>query len=370
MRSLIVTDSRIWTAETEYAVAVASAERDNGWEVTFAAPAGEAVLRAAGEGLPVVRLPGEDPVRSPADFLADVRFVSGMIRELECDVVHSSRSAAHLACALAAGTATALVHLRGDARRPRSNPPNRFLYRRLTDLVIVSSERIRDWVVNGLRVPSDRVYRIHAPIDVGRFAEAGSRPETRSAIGVPRDARLVVNVARIAPIKGQHVLVRAMSRVVAEHSDAVLVLVGEPWSGEPEGVLELSRGLGIEGAVVTTGTTDDVPAVLAEADVCVSSSVGSEENSRAVSEYMAAGRPVVATRVGVVPELLSDGETGLLIEAGDPEALGKAISETLGSPERASEMGEKAASFARSNLSREAFATRLARALGAVGARG
>ncbi|MBD3349123.1 MAG: glycosyltransferase [Candidatus Eisenbacteria bacterium] len=368
MRSLIVTDSRIWTAEAEYAMAVACAERDNGWEVTFAAPPGDAALRAAAEGLNTVRLPGEDPVRSPADFLADVRFLSGLMRDRSHDVVHSSRSAPHLACALAGREGASLVHLRGGARRPRAGPLNRFLYGRLTDLVIVSSERIRDWVTTGLRVPSDRVRRLHAPVDVRRFAEASRKPGTRLDIGVPADARLVVNVARIAPIKGQHVLVRAMSRVVADHPDAVLLLVGEAWSGEPEGVLGLARALGIEGAVVATGAIDDVPALLREADVCVSSSLGSEENSRAVSEYMAAGRPLVATRVGVVPELVSDGETGLLVEPGDPDRLGEAVSELLGSPERASELGVKAARFARSRLSGEAFAEGLDRALASAGA--
>ena len=366
MRSLIVTDSNIWTAETEYALSVATAERAMGWDVVVAAPPSSDAAEEAARELEVVRLPGSEPGRSPADLLADARFLSALVRERGFDVVHSSRSAPHVACALAVGGRAPIVHLRGGASRPSSGPLNRMLYRRMTASVVVSSGRIRRWVTERLGMPSGRVHRIFAPIDVDRFASAKG-VGVRESLGIDPDARLVVNVARLAPVKGQHVLVEAMAEVVAERHDVVLVLVGEPWSGEPEAVRSLARRLGIDGSVIAAGRRSDVPQILVEADVCVSSSLGSEENSRAVSEYMAAGRPIVATAVGVVPELLDGGRNGALVEPGDPAGLASSIAELLDAPGRGAAMGERASSFAREHLSREAFREGIANVLGNIG---
>lgn len=378
-RSLVVTDSRIWNAETEYACAVAGAELALGWHVTLAAPRGSAALgsrdvsrwrpgngRAAGS-VQLEELPGAEPGRSPADFLADVRFLSGLTSRGAYDVVHSSRSAAHVAAALGTGRRAPLVHLRGGARPPRGHAVNRFLYGRATAAVVVSSERVGRWVVDGLGVPPARVHRLFAPVDVDRFESTARAPRLLAELGVPEGAALVVNVARLAPIKGQHVLVEAMARVLEDHPRAFLLLVGEAWSGEPAGLTRRARDLGIERSVIASGRRDDVPAILKEAAVCVSSSLGSEENSRAVSEYMAAARPLVATRVGVIPELVEDGVSGLLSEPGDPVSLASGISRMLGDPDLATRAAVSARAFAHEHLSPEAFGRGIVRALESVG---
>jgi glycosyltransferase involved in cell wall biosynthesis len=380
-RSLIVTDSRIWTAESEYAVAVADAEAALGIEVTVATPAGSAEAVSgrrrpdgrgsdAEAGLRYMELPGADARRSLSDLFADVRFLSALTRAHRFDVVHSSGSAAHLSVALAVGRRAPLLHLRGVSRAPRTNAGNRLLYRRLTDAVIVPSARIRTWVVDALRVPPDRVHRILLPVTDDRFVEQPADGSLRRELGIRARVPVIVNVARLAPVKGHDVLLTAMVDVVRSFPDARLVLVGEPWSGQPERLRELARDLGIEEAVVFAGRRDDVPRFLAEADVCVCSSRGSEENSRAVSEYLAAGRPVVATTVGVIPELIRDGSSGLLVAPDDPAGLSRAIVSVLGDGDRATRMGDEARRTARERLSVDAFGELLSAALDAVRATG
>ncbi len=361
--SLVLTDSMIWTAETEYALSVAAAESGLGWDVTLAAPRGSAAASRAGASVALAELPGDAPGRSPADFVADARFISGLWAETRFDLVHSSGSASHLLAALAVARRAPLVHLRGGAQQPRRSTGNRFLYGKMTTSVIASSERIRSWVVDGLGVPAARVHRVLAPVDLAAFAGAAPGPGLRSELGISEEARLVVNVARLAPIKGQRVLVEAMPEVVRECPDAVLVLVGEAWSGQPAALLGRAQELGLGASVVATGRRNDVPAILAEAAVCVCSSVGSEENSRAVSEYMAAGRPVVATRVGVVPELVEDGVSGILVEPGNSERLAAGIIRMLTDEHFAVCAGARAREFAERELSREAFAARIAAAV-------
>jgi glycosyltransferase involved in cell wall biosynthesis len=367
MRSLIVTDSRIWTAEAEYARSVAAAEAQLGWDVTLAAPAGSAVAEASSANVRVVELPGSDPGRSPADFLADVRFLSAHAGDGDYGVVHSSRSAPHLAAALAVGGRAPLVHLRSGAAMPRAHAANRYLYRRRTASVVASSERIRKWVVERLGVPRDRVHRILAPVSIESGAPAPSVATVREEFGVDGDAPLIVNVARLAPIKGQHVLVGAMASVVREVPEAVVILVGEPWSGEPEGLMGRARELGIERSLIVTGRRLDVSRFLAEATVCVSSSVGSEENSRAVGEYMAAGRPVVGSRVGVIPELVEHGVSGLLVCPGSVAELAAAIVRLLSDAGLRDRLAGEARAFALRELSPDAFARGIAGAIESAG---
>lgn len=365
--TLVVTDSAIWNAETEYALAVAAAEAAMGCDVTLAAPRESVALERAPGGIRVEELPGESLSRSPADLLAAGRWISGHLHETATAVVHSSRSTAHVVTALAKTPSAKLVHLRGGAAPPRPGAFNRLLYRRRTDAVVASSGRIEMWLRGRLGLPPDRVFRIYLPVDVERFA-AGSDPSgVRSEFGITGEAPLVVNVARLAPVKGHGVLLEAWAQVARRQPSAVLLLVGEGWSGQPEALSSLARKLGIEARVRFAGRREDVPELLAAADVCVCSSIGSEENSRAVSEYMAAGRAVVATSVGVIPELVTEGETGLLVPPSDLNALAGALLELLDDSRRAGSMGDAGQKRARAICSRRAFAGRLVEVLAAVG---
>ena len=367
LRALVITDSLIWTAEAEYAVGFARAEAAMGIDVTFACSLPDLVTGPLASEVDVRRMPGASPSSSPADFLAAVRWTSRLVDKVRPDFVHSSRSSAHLIAALAVGSRAPLIHLRGGASRPRGHALNRFLYRRCTRAVIASSGRVRDWVVERTRVPGERVHRILLPVDVHVFGLSAPPGVLASDLGVDASAPVVVNVARLAPIKGHDVLLEAMAEVAQEVPGARLVLVGEAWAGQPEGLMRQAAALGLSGSVVFAGRRDDVPAILAEADVCVSSSLGSEENSWAVSEYMASGRPVVATEVGVVPELVMDGTTGVLVPPGNADALATGIIAVLADPETAARMGRAGRERAVETLSREAFAGRLSSVLSQVG---
>jgi glycosyltransferase involved in cell wall biosynthesis len=369
-RALVVTDSRVWTAETEYALSVAAAEASGGTEITIAAPGDGPVASAAAGRFGFEPLPGSEPARSPADFTADARFLARLVGGRGFDVVHSSRQTAHVLAALSVGRSTPLVHLRGSARAPAGHAANRFLYNSPTDAVVVSSGRIERWITERLRVPPERVVLLHAPVGDRWFGAAGRGVPVRSELGVAESDALVVCVGRLAPVKGHEVLVDAMAAVIRELPETRLVLVGEPWSGQPEGLRGRAERLGIGASVVFAGRRDDVKRFVDAADVCVSASVGSEENSRAVGEYMAAGRPVVATRVGVIPELISDGETGRLVEPGDAVAMAAALLDLLRDPETGRTLGAAARLEAESSLSSGAFRRGVESVLERVGVRG
>ena len=367
MDALLVTDSMIWTDETEYALSVASAEASTGLSITIAAPSGSAIALRAPECIRLMELPGAEPARSVADFTTCVRWLASVVRTERPRIVHSSRATAHLMIVLACGKSVPIVHLRGGATPASRHMLNRHLYRFMISAVIASSRRVESWVSDGLGMDASRVFRIYAPIDTERYAASAPDTELRSELGLSPESRVVVNVARLAPVKGHDVLLDAMQIVLRRVPEAVLVLVGEPWRGQPEGLMRRAERLGIASSVRFVGRREDVPRFLALADLCVSSSTASEENSRAVSEYMAAGRPVVGTGVGVIPELIVDGDTGLVARPGDEKELADCMVALLTDAEHARRLGVAGRRRAEELVSRGAFSLSLARVLDHVG---
>ncbi len=365
-KSLLVTHSSRWNGETEYAAGLVKAEIRMGMDVTVVAPPDSAFTGELASAVRVLELPGPAPSRSPVDFMRDLAWLARLIGRGGFDIIHSSRATAHFLTGCAVWKRVPLLHLRGGAKKPYGHPFNRYLYRHLTDGVIVSSSRVEGWVRKHLHVPAERVHRILAPVDIGRFRPAPPDPDLFRELGVPGGSPLIVKVARLAPVKGHDHLMEAMASVHRRFPRAVLVLVGNPWEGQPGRLRRQAEELGIGGAVVFAGRREDIPRFLASAAVCVSSSIGSEENSRAVGEYMAAGRPVVATRVGVIPELVVDGETGFLVPPRDPGALAAAIADVLADPDRAARMGQAGRLRAAGEFSEETFDRRLGAVIEAV----
>jgi len=363
LKVLIVSHARRWNGETEYALAAARAEARMGMEVTLAAAAGATFARYLEPSILSLELPGPRPDRSPLDFCRDLSWLAKLIGRGGYDLIHSVRSTSHLLAALAGRGRAPLIHLRGGARGPSGHFFSRFLYRRLTDAVIVSSPRIRDRLLEKVGMPEDRVHLLLAPVDAEIFRPAAPETGFFRELGIAPGTPVVLLVGRLAPVKGHRVLLKAMQRVSREFPRATLVLAGKPWQGEPENLKRLAAELGIADRVVFAGLRQDIPRFIAAASVCVLSSLGSEENSRAVAEYMAGGRPVVATSVGVVSALVADGKTGYLVPPGDSAVLGDRIADILREPERGRRMGEAGRAAAVEKFSAEVFAAALERIL-------
>ena len=173
--------------------------------------------------------------------------------------------------------------------------------------------------------------------------ELGVRPAPPAAPVVPAKRPLVVLVGRIADWKGQDVFIRAAALTRDAFPLARFQIIGAPLFGEYEYEASLHRlcaELGVEDRVEFLGFRSDVPALLAEADVVVHASTLGEPFGQVVIEGMAAGKPVIATDGGALPEIVLPGKTGLLVPMGDAPAMGEAISALLSDPVRARAMGE------------------------------
>lgn len=175
-----------------------------------------------------------------------------------------------------------------------------------------------------------------------RVAPTAAR-EVRRELGIEPDSPLVVHVGNIRPGKGHDILVDATAALLRDRPDVTVVSVGgEKYSGDLARLHTRVRDAELEGALRFLGPRRDALAFIAAADVYVNPSEV-EGLPVAILEAMALGRPVVATGVGGVPELLTDGENGVLVPAGYPKALAEAINELLGSPRMQAQMGKSAA---------------------------
>jgi glycosyltransferase involved in cell wall biosynthesis len=149
-------------------------------------------------------------------------------------------------------------------------------------------------------------------------------------------------IGRISPWKGQHIFIRAAAQVQRYFPHARFVIIGAALFGEEkynEEVRTLPGQLGIEPMVEFTGFCNDIPRMVATLDLVVHASTTGEPFGQVIIEGMAAGKPVVATNGGGVPEIVEDGRTGILVPMGDAQAMADAICRIMVDPDKAAEMG-------------------------------
>jgi glycosyltransferase involved in cell wall biosynthesis len=225
-------------------------------------------------------------------------------------------------------------------------------------LVLANSEGTLAWIRSSLGKRMARRSRVlHNGVREPSPAPA-SPPAPRSG-----GHRLVV-VGRLSAIKGQDIAIRATALVRQAGYDVTLTLVGDGYPGYEdlvEGLHQLAADEGVSDVTVFTGFQDPTPYV-ADADVVLMPSRVESFGLVAV-EALLLGRPVVATRIGGLPEVIRDGETGVLIEPDDPRALADAVIHLLAHPEQARAMGRAGLADARSRFSIEAYSAGLTEAV-------
>ena len=201
---------------------------------------------------------------------------------------------------------------------------------RVTDGYLVNCEAIAAWQVERKRLPREKIEVIPNGIDLGRLPPFSlDRRGARSAAGLRRDRRLVAGVGRLDAQKDFPTFLRAAAMIAAEFPDVDFLVVGE--GGERAALEALARRLGLGARVVFAGLRHDVPRLLAAVDVLALTSLY-EGFPNVLLEAMATGAVAVATDVGGCRELVTSGETGLLVPPRAPAAVAAAVGRVLRDP--------------------------------------
>jgi glycosyltransferase involved in cell wall biosynthesis len=347
MFSLHIDTARTWRGGQNQVLVTALGLRALGHRTALVAHPGGELRQRAREGLDLVPL----APKTEMDLGAAWR-LSRLIKQLKPDVVHAHdpHGVAMAALALSMGTQPVKPPLIASRRvdfHLRNTSLSRWKYRQV-DCFICASEAIRQMLVAD-GVPDNRTVTVHEGIDLERVG-AAPPANLHEELFLPHQAPIVGNVAALVPHKGQRHLVGAASLVLRKVPDARFVIAGE---GELRATLERQiKEHHLEKHVVLAGFRPDVLSLHKAFDIFVMSSV-TEGLGTSLLDAMAAGKPIVATSTGGIPEVVEDGVTGILVPPRDDAAMAEAIVSLLKDPELRRRMGNAGLSRARERFSAE-----------------
>jgi glycosyltransferase involved in cell wall biosynthesis len=292
------------------------------------------------------RVPGltwhELPMRNALD-IGSAKALGRIVEERAIDVVHAhvARDYPLAAVACRAAPRARLVMTRHHYLPLKGNP----VYRRLlaSATIIAVSDSVRATVIESLGVEAERVVTIPNWIDLARYGGARDRALERRRAGITRRVAVAL-VGQLTPLKGQEDFLHAAAAVSAERPDVEFLIVGEDHEpGRPflARLLALTDTLGLRDTVRFFGYDRDLPGLFAGVDVVAVPS-WNEAFSLVTAEAMAAGRAVVASRVGALAELVADGRTGILVPPQNPAALADAILHLASDPALVERLGRTA----------------------------
>jgi glycosyltransferase involved in cell wall biosynthesis len=290
-----------------------------------------------------------------------VRRLVKCIRQLDIDLVHANRTIDLALAGLAAKRCgipvVSTIHWLGrleehpeDAaqvpwiRRWLEMNATVVLNRLLATRIVAVSDAVRASYGSLRGFPRERMQVVYPGLAMTDAQDTRVEENLRNALGIDDDAPILLNVGRLHSVKGQLHLIPMMSLVRERLPKAKLLIAGE---GELRPALTSAIAKAkLEDAIALLGTRTDVDALLGISDVLVLSSE-SEAAPLPLLEAMRAGRPVVATAVGGVREIVREGTTGYVVPRADPAAMAAAVLRILGDPREARRMGDAARALAR-----------------------
>lgn len=342
MKILQLMSCRGWSSDAYLAARLTCELARRGHEVCLGCRRGagaRVVDRARAEGVGRMELFDFAGGLAPRTDPADVRRLLTWLPRV--DAVHVHRGKEHWLAAVANRLSTTprpLVRTRHIVQAVRPHAGNRWLYGRATALVHTVSEAMRrQYIASGL-VTGERVVALPGGVDIARYEPSTSDSRWRARLGANGRTMLVGMVAGLRVMKGHEVVIEAEATPRRASPRVRVAFVGK---GRHESAIRAALARqGLAGQIILTGFVEDIPSLLSALDVALYVPLESEGMSRVLFEYLAAARPIIAARVGVVPEILRDREHGLLVPGGDAPALRGALDELLGDPALRRRLGE------------------------------
>ena len=350
MKILHIISNGRWTGAAEPVVNLALGLKARGHKVYFDCIAGGSLgKRASVLGLEPLRKFNLRP-NQPCGMLADIFKLRDFIRQEQIEILHMHLSHDHWIGALAKHLAAwpgdpvqpvALVRTIHNTAKVWGDPLHRLLFKR-TDFVATLSQRAGNALRERLHLPEDKLGIVYGALDRERFLASARPPVSREAMGLAPGDIAIGLASHLHHNRGHREALSAYMQLRTAIPSAKLVFLGETDNHYYKFLKAEVQRLGLERDVLfwVDAEWEEWPKHMALLDLVLYLASGSEESARAVLEAMALAKPVVALDVGILPEMVSHGQSGLLIPSRKPEFIAQAVGAILCEPEKAAGMGQ------------------------------
>jgi glycosyltransferase involved in cell wall biosynthesis len=306
--------------------------------------------------------PPEPSLRHAVRFFEASLIVARQIRKTKADIVHFSdeKAAYHNSLAALLARSRTVCHIRSISSHLSLR--QKLCHWPVQSFIFVSKEARQSFA---LSLPDRRVRVIYDSVEVSTIDMMESNVAVRRELEIPSGCTVVGMVARVAPVKDYYTLASAATEILERFPDARFLIVGD------NSLVDLNRShyvevtqrldeLGIADKFIFTGHRTDVPRLIAAMDICVLCT-HREGFPLSILESMVMRKPVVATAVGGIPEIIDPGVTGYLHQHGNSKELADAIISLIEDPVKAHRIGEAGYEHVRQNYSRQKFVDEIAK---------
>jgi len=327
MKILFLYYSPWWNATAYYGITLAYGLRKAGHSVWFGTnPAVPAAQKVRDYGIPVY--PCKIQSVNPFAAFGEARRLARFIAAEHIDIVYTLSPQGHIIHFISVrlcGVETPLIRACCDVREPKNHFFNRYLYIRCTDWLIFPCRANFERYYRVLKFQPQKTSVIYAGIDVQQFDTNKSEPFVRNRFNIPDTAPIIGIAARLSPEKGHRHFLYVASKVLAKVKNVHFVIAGKEEQISIPSLQELAHSLHIAENIHFTGYLSDPRGMMEECTIGVITSRFSETISRALLEFMASGKPVIAANVNVLSEVIQQAQAGMVFDKDDINGMADGI---------------------------------------------
>lgn len=361
MRIIQVLNSPNWSAASAYCINVSYELMKLGHEVLIMTEPGMPLEQARKLGIPT-----DDKLRlnehSLFAYVDGLKHLKKTFKFFKPDIVSAHMNecswmpgfVAKMTCPKAV-----VARVRADIAAPNKNIFNLLVNHRWTDHIICSSELHKNVCIKNLFLSPDKISVIYGSVDAEKFKPKTYNGSIRQSLNIADDDFVICLLGRLSPIKGHEYALKAVSMLKDLPVNIKLLTIAYESERTYDWLKKEAERLNISDKLVCIGRCDNIPEILNSIDVGIITSLGSEANSRATLEYMACGKPVVATDVGVLPELVENDKNGFIVERANSEDLAKALEKLILNKDLCKEMGKYSRQRVEENFTLEQFGKKM-----------